>query len=87
MEWAFAGADIVKQDVSDIVLKALSELQPAHSYQDIRGERIPVLSKIRDRPTEASKPEAHKFTNLTFSEAIAAYGSDKPDLRIPSRVS
>jgi aspartyl-tRNA synthetase len=87
MEWAFAGASTVRQDINDIILKALTALRPAQSYQDIRGERIPVVSDLGNDSSTASGPEAHKFTTLTFAECIAAYGSDKPDLRIPSRVS
>ncbi|ETR98735.1 putative aspartate--tRNA ligase [Trichoderma reesei RUT C-30] len=64
MEWAFAGAETVQKDVNDIVLAALTALQPARSYKEIRGE----------------------FTNITFADSIAAYGSDKPDLRIPLRI-
>ncbi|PHH90483.1 hypothetical protein CDD83_3550 [Cordyceps sp. RAO-2017] len=29
---------------------------------------------------------AHQFTTMTWEESIAAYGSDKPDLRIPNKI-
>ncbi|KHN94710.1 Aminoacyl-tRNA synthetase, class II (D/K/N)-like protein [Metarhizium album ARSEF 1941] len=90
MEWAFAGAAQVQSDVNDVLLAALSRLQPARSYKCIRGERIPLLSTIVDEPGPVDGPAkeqpAHKFTTLTFAESIAAYGSDKPDLRIPNRI-
>ncbi|KAH7313657.1 tRNA synthetases class II-domain-containing protein [Stachybotrys elegans] len=86
MEWAFAGAPTVRRDINDIILKALAALRPAHTYTDIRGERIPVLSNVPDQAAAADEPVAHQFTTLTFAECIAAYGSDKPDLRIPLRI-
>ncbi|KAG6009877.1 hypothetical protein E4U21_000979 [Claviceps maximensis] len=89
MEWAFAGAKRVQQDVNDIILMALSKLQPSRTYQDVRGERIPNIAAIpSDGDITASTDEhpAHTFTSLTFAESIAAYGSDKPDLRIPNRI-
>ena len=86
MEWAFAGAPRVRQDVNDIVLGALSALRPVHAYQDIRGERIPVVSKIPEGPKVSGEPKAHVFTTLKFQDSIADYGIDKPDLRIPNKV-
>jgi aspartyl-tRNA synthetase len=87
MEWAFAGAAKVQEDVNDIILAALSRLRPAQSYKDIRGERIPLVSDIPKEPAPADERPAHRFTTLTFADSIAQYGSDKPDLRIPNRVS
>lgn len=87
MEWAFAGAKNVQQDITDIILKALAVLRPAHSYQTIRGERVPDLTAVPESPTNPDEPQAHQITRMTFAEAIASYGIDKPDLRIPSRVS
>ena len=84
MEWAFADASDVQKDVTDIILSALSKLKTTN-YKDVRGERIPVISSIAESTAEYEEP-AHSFTNLTFAECIAAYGSDKPDLRIPGRV-
>lgn len=86
MEWAFSDPATVKRDVDDIILNALSALRPAHSYKDIRGETIPIIAEIPSEPATAPEQEAHKFTTITFADSIAAYGSDKPDLRIPSRV-
>ncbi|KOS21513.1 Aspartate--tRNA ligase [Escovopsis weberi] len=86
MEWAFAGAETVKQDINDIILKALAELRPAHSYQEVRGEIVPDVSKIPGSTPADGEPVMHRFTNLTFAESIAAYGTDKPDLRIPLRI-
>lgn len=87
MEWAFAGAETVTKDVNDIVLKALSALRPAHTYKDLRGERVPVVSDIPATTRPADECDAHTFTTITFAESIASFGSDKPDLRIPLRVS
>lgn len=88
MEWAFAGADKVRQDINDIILKALSSLRPAQAYQDFRdGERIPVASSPPRSAREVEGPAAHQFTTLKFADSIAMYGIDKPDLRIPGRVS
>ncbi|KAG5983793.1 hypothetical protein E4U55_007108 [Claviceps digitariae] len=89
MEWAFAGASRVQQDVNDIILTALSKLQPSKTYQDIRGERIPNIAAISSEGDAAASTDehpAHTFTSLTFEECIAAYGTDKPDLRIPNRI-
>ncbi|KAL7790055.1 tRNA synthetases class II domain-containing protein [Trichoderma ceciliae] len=86
MEWAFAGPETVQKDVNDIVLGALAALQPAHSYKEIRGEVVPVVADIPSTPPPADQPAAHQFTNITFADSIAAYGSDKPDLRIPLRI-
>lgn len=76
----------MQKDINDIVLRALTALQPAQSYKEIRGEVIPVVADIPSTPPPADQPVAHQFTNLTFADSIAAYGSDKPDLRIPLRV-
>ncbi|KAG6032286.1 hypothetical protein E4U41_007269 [Claviceps citrina] len=89
MEWAFAGASTVQRDVNDVILTALSRLQPSRTYQDVRGERIPNIATIPsqgDKDTSTDERPAHAFTTLTFAESIAAYGSDKPDLRIPNRI-
>ncbi|KAK5992427.1 Aspartyl-tRNA synthetase [Cladobotryum mycophilum] len=86
MEWAFAGAETVKRDINDIVLKALAALRSAHSYKNIRGEIVPVVSDIPHSSPATDEPVAHQFTNITFAESIAAYGTDKPDLRIPLRI-
>lgn len=86
MEWAFAGASRVQKDVNDIILGALNALRPAHAYQDIRGESIPVVSEIPDTPRAADEHDAHTFTTLKFQDSIADYGIDKPDLRIPNKV-
>lgn len=90
MEWAFAGPAKVQEDVNDIISTALSRLQPAKTYQDVRGERIPNMAAIPNDGNNATCTDehpAHTFASLTFAESIAAYGSDKPDLRIPNRVS
>ena len=88
MEWAFAGADKVRQDINDIILKALSSLRPAQAYQDVRdGERIPVASSPPGSAPEVEGLAAHQFTTMKFADSIAMYGIDKPDLRIPGRVS
>ncbi|KAF7551659.1 hypothetical protein G7046_g7664 [Stylonectria norvegica] len=86
MEWSFAGASRVREDVNSIVLGALDALRPTHSYQDIRGERIPVLAEIPDGPKQADEHDAHQFTMIKFQDSIATYGSDKPDLRIPNKI-
>ncbi|KAH7155873.1 tRNA synthetases class II-domain-containing protein [Dactylonectria estremocensis] len=86
MEWAFAGAPRVQQDVNDIILAALDAMRPAHSYKDIRGERIPVISEIQGTPRTPDERDAHQFTTLKFQDSIRAYGSDKPDLRIPGQI-
>lgn len=86
MEWAFAGAEMVKQDVNDIIMKALSALRPSETYKDVRGERIPIVADIPTGSTTNAEKEAHKFTTITFADSIAAYGIDKPDLRIPNRI-
>ncbi|KFA72091.1 hypothetical protein S40288_02265 [Stachybotrys chartarum IBT 40288] len=87
MEWAFAGAAKVQEDVNDIVLGALSALRPAHSYKDTRNGRVPVVSAIANAPPPSEdEPPAHRFTSIKFAESIARYGSDKPDLRIPGRI-
>lgn len=86
MEWAFAGAAKVQEDVNDIILNALSKLRASQSYKDVRGERIPILSEIPSESAPADEQPAHKFTTITFADSIASYGSDKPDLRIPNRV-
>lgn len=86
MEWAFAGAEKVQQDVNDIVKGALAALRPSVTYSELRGERVPVISKLKESEPTANEPEAHQFTKLTFAECMEAYGSDKPDLRIPGRV-
>lgn len=85
MEWAFAGAATVRQDINDIVLKALSLLQPS-CYKEMRGERIPIVRDI-SAAADATAQASHEFTTLTFAECIASYGSDKPDLRIPGRIT
>lgn len=87
MEWSFAGAPKVRQDVNDIILDALKALRPSYSYKDIRGERVPVVSEIPKGPKTPDEHDAHQFTTLKFQDCISAYGSDKPDLRIPNRVS
>jgi aspartyl-tRNA synthetase len=87
MEWAFAGAETVQKDINDVVLNALSALHP-QCYEEIRGEMIPKVKTIREasEPSNREETPAHSFTTLTFAESIAAYGTDKPDLRIPSRI-
>ncbi|KAF4124879.1 aspartyl-tRNA synthetase [Geosmithia morbida] len=89
MEWAFAGAAHVREDIDGILLSALELMQPSRSYQDFRnGDRIPVLpelSELSELSAETGGEAAHEFTTLTFAEAIAKYGSDKPDLRIPGQ--
>jgi len=87
MEWAFAGAETVQKDINDIVLNALSALHPS-CYEEIRGEMIPMVKNISKASEFSNHGEVpvHSFTTLTFAESIAAYGTDKPDLRIPSRI-
>ena len=86
MEWAFAGAEKVQQDVNDIVKDALVALRPSVTYKDVRGERVPSVASLADAKPTTEEPEAHKFTKMTFAECMEAHGSDKPDLRIPGRV-
>lgn len=87
MEWAFAGAEQVQKDINDIILQALSRLNPL-CYEEIRGSMIPMVRNIQEASAFSNAQEipAHTFTRLTFAESIAAYGSDKPDLRIPGRI-
>lgn len=87
MEWAFVGKQKVQEDVTQIVLSALKALRPSVSYQDVRGERVPLVGDLADQPIGDAEPDAHQFTNLTFAECLASHGSDKPDLRIPNLVS
>ncbi|KAF5582712.1 aspartyl-tRNA synthetase [Fusarium pseudocircinatum] len=86
MEWAFANAEVVRKDVTDIVLRSLEALRPAHSYKDIRGSRVPVIADIPKGSRPADEPVQHKVTTLTFQECISMYGTDKPDLRLPGRI-
>ncbi|PHH66294.1 hypothetical protein CDD81_7887 [Ophiocordyceps australis] len=85
LEWAFANADDVRKDISELVLKALSALCPSESYQDVRGYNIPIVAKIPSAPSPDAPP-AHKFTAMTYAKSMALYGTDKPDLRIPNRI-
>ncbi|EXL93380.1 tRNA synthetases class II-domain-containing protein [Fusarium oxysporum II5] len=86
MEWAFANAEVVRKDVTDIVLRSLEALRPAHSYKTIRGSRVPVVSDIPEGSRPADEPVQHKVTTLTFQDCISMYGTDKPDLRLPGRI-
>ncbi|RBA19152.1 aspartyl-tRNA synthetase [Fusarium proliferatum] len=86
MEWAFANAEVVRKDVTDIVLRSLGALRPAHSYKNIRGSRVPVIADIPEGSRPADEPVQHKVTTLTFQECISMYGTDKPDLRLPGRI-
>lgn len=85
MEWAFAGSATVRKDITDLILRALSELKPSTTYQDVRDQRIPMVREIN--PGQESGPDAHQFSHLTFAECINSYGTDKPDLRIPNKVN
>ncbi|PHH82540.1 hypothetical protein CDD82_5643 [Ophiocordyceps australis] len=85
LEWAFANADDVRKDVSELILEALSALCPSESYHDVRGLKIPIIAKIPPTPSPGA-PQAHKFTTMTYANSMALYGTDKPDLRIPNRI-
>src|SRR5687767_4048489 len=87
MEWAFAGAEKVQKDVNDIVKDALAALRPSVTYKDVRGQRVPAVGQLAESRPTAEEPVAHQFTTMTFAECMEAHGSDKPDLRIPGRVS
>ncbi|KAF5568294.1 aspartyl-tRNA synthetase [Fusarium phyllophilum] len=86
MEWAFANAEVVRKDVTDIVLQSLEALRPAYSYKNIRGSRVPVIADIPEGSRPANEPVQHKVTTLTFQDCISMYGTDKPDLRLPGRI-
>ncbi|PHH79665.1 hypothetical protein CDD80_4150 [Ophiocordyceps camponoti-rufipedis] len=85
LEWAFEDAAGVREQVRDLIRNVLKSLCPALSYGDIRDERIPIVAKIPKR-LPASSVSSHRFTTMTFAESLAAYGTDKPDLRIPGRI-
>lgn len=86
MEWAFAGAEQVQKDINDIVLNALAALRPSVAYNDVRGQRVPLVRKLAEVEPTAKERAAHQFSTMTFAECLEKYGSDKPDLRIPGRV-
>lgn len=79
MEWGFADAATVRKDINDVVLAALNAM-PA--YQDIRGQQIPIVQGS----SSTNSSDVYSFTNIKFADSIAAYGTDKPDLRIPNRI-
>ncbi|PFH61196.1 hypothetical protein XA68_18012 [Ophiocordyceps unilateralis] len=85
LEWAFHDAAAVMEQVSSTIGDVLHALHPAISYGDIRNTRIPIVAKIPQRSNACPVP-THRFTTITFTDSIAAYGTDKPDLRIPDRI-
>ncbi|KAF4592287.1 aspartyl-tRNA synthetase [Ophiocordyceps camponoti-floridani] len=85
LEWAFEDAAGVMEQVSGLIRNVLKTLCPALSYGDVRDERIPIVANIPKRLPASSVP-SHRFTTMTFAESLAAYGTDKPDLRIPGRI-
>ncbi|RDA95548.1 hypothetical protein CP533_1222 [Ophiocordyceps camponoti-saundersi (nom. inval.)] len=75
-------AEVIKH-VSDMILYVLKALCPAKNYETIHEARIPVIDARRQ--SSFASP-THCFTNITFADSIAAYGTDQPDLRIPNRI-
>ncbi|KAM4068052.1 tRNA synthetases class II (D, K and n) domain-containing protein [Hirsutella rhossiliensis] len=86
MEWAYATSVDVIRDVSNLILKALSALRPAQSYKSVHGLRIPFIADIHSDSAPTATTDAHTFTTITYADSMAAYGTDKPDLRIPNRI-
>ncbi|EQL02396.1 Aminoacyl-tRNA synthetase, class II (D/K/N)-like protein [Ophiocordyceps sinensis CO18] len=86
MEWAYATAAHVIGDVGNLILKALAALRPAQSYKTVNGSRIPFVTDMSSDSALTAAPDIHQFTTITYADSMAAYGTDKPDLRIPNRI-
>ncbi|RCI12615.1 hypothetical protein L249_0648 [Ophiocordyceps polyrhachis-furcata BCC 54312] len=84
LEWAFTSAAEVMNQVTDMIVHVLKAFCPAQSYEVINGAKIPVVPDLRRKASFASP--THCFTNITFADSIAAFGTDQPDLRIPNRI-
>ncbi|KAL2891640.1 Aspartate--tRNA ligase, mitochondrial [Ceratocystis lukuohia] len=89
MEKAFATGSDVMSDIEVMVRGVWKEMGQRFVRADMEGAMIPVFkdSDYTERTTEIQSMPEEAFPRLKYQECMQWYGVDKPDLRIPNKIT
>lgn len=86
LEMSFAKGEDVMRFIESLVQEVYASISRVWQARQVNGAIYPTLKSDAMTDTNEYPPIEAEFPRITYQEAMALHGSDKPDLRIPNKV-
>ncbi|KAK2597110.1 hypothetical protein N8I77_012978 [Diaporthe amygdali] len=86
LEMSFAKGEDVMRFIESLVQEVYASISRVWQARQVNGAIYPTLKSDAMMDTNEYPPIEAEFPRITYQEAMALHGSDKPDLRIPNTI-